>query len=405
MTLRPPLGRSNEDLAALRRQVAVLQAAQEVAQQIVETVRDPLLVLTPDFRVQLANPAFYQLFHVSPAETEGQSIYALGNGQWDIPALRTLLGELLPHNTVFNDYEVTHTFERIRRRTLLLNARRLDAVQRILLAMEDITVRTQTARRLQQEIAERQRLGRAAQQAQAALAHVTRVLTLGALMTSIAHEVHQPLAAIRTNAEAGLRWLDRATPNLAAGREALLAIVTNSHRAGDVIARLRATVQKAPPHMEALALPQVIAEVVALTHHEAQQQQVQVRTDVDGDLPRVVGDRIQMQQVLLNLVLNSLDALRPVVDRPRTLLLRAGRLGAEAVRVAVQDTGIGVDPGMLERMFAPLVTTKPTGLGMGLAISRTIIEADGGRLWAEHNADHGITVHFTLSTAGEHAHA
>jgi signal transduction histidine kinase len=149
----------------------------------------------------------------------------------------------------------------------------------------------------------------------------------------------------------------------------------------------------------------VIAEVVALTHHEVQQQQVQMRTDVGGDLPLVVGDRIQVQQVLLNLVLNGLDALRPILDRPRTLLIRAGRLGAETVRVTVQDSGIGVDPPMLERMFAPFVTTKPAGLGMGLAISRTIIEAHGGRLWAEPHADHGITVHFTLPTAGEHAHA
>jgi signal transduction histidine kinase len=136
-----------------------------------------------------------------------------------------------------------------------------------------------------------------------------------------------------------------------------------------------------------------------------QQQQVQVRTDVGGDLPLVVGDRIQVQQVLLNLVLNGLDAMRPVVYRPRTLLIRAERLGAEAVLVAVQDTGIGVEPPMLERMFAPLVTTKSTGLGLGLAISRTIIEAHEGRLWAEPHADHGITVHFTLPTVGEHDHA
>jgi nitrogen-specific signal transduction histidine kinase len=185
----PPSRPVHEDLAALRRQVADLHAAQEVAQQIVETVRDPLLVLTPDFRVLSANPAFYQLFHVTPAETEGQSIYALGNGQWDIPALRTLLEALLPHNTVFNDYEVTHTFERIGPRTLLLNARRLDAVQRILLAMEDITVRTQTARRLQQAMAERQRLERATQQAQ-------HFALLGRLAAGLAHEIRNPLGAV-----------------------------------------------------------------------------------------------------------------------------------------------------------------------------------------------------------------
>ena len=135
-------------------------AGPDYAEKIVETIRDPLLVLTADLRVQVANPAFYHTFQVHPAETEGQLIYQLGNGQWDIPALRTFLEELLPHNTVFNDYEVTHTFEQVGPRTMLLNARRLDDVQLILLAIEDITVRTQTERRLQQEIAERQRLER-----------------------------------------------------------------------------------------------------------------------------------------------------------------------------------------------------------------------------------------------------
>ena len=150
----PPSRPVPEEVAALRRQMADLTAAQEVAQQIVETIRDPLLVLTPDFRVQVANPAFYQLFHVSPAETEGQHIYQLGNGQWNIPELRTLLEEILPRNTVFNDYVVTHDFEQIGSRTIVLNARRLDHVECILLAMEDITVRQQAqdALRLHHEL-------------------------------------------------------------------------------------------------------------------------------------------------------------------------------------------------------------------------------------------------------------
>ncbi len=136
--------------------------------------------------------------------------------------------------------------------------------------------------------------------------------------------------------------------------------------------------------------------MVELTHHEVQRQQVRLRTDLTADLPLALGDRVQVQQVLLNLVLNGIDAMCPVMDRPRELLIRARRLGAEQVRVAVHETGIGVDPQMLERIFEPFFTTKPAGLGMGLAISRTIIQAHGGRLWATPNDGHGATVLFTL---------
>jgi nitrogen-specific signal transduction histidine kinase len=209
-----------EDVAALRQRVAQLEVAliaqqhgeqalreaKDAAEQIVETVREPFLVLTPDFRVQSANPAFYQLFQVRPVETEGQLIYQLGNGQWDIPALHTLLEEILPQNTVFNDYEVSHDFERIGPRTILLNARRLDQVQFILLAMEDITARKQaeTQRQQQQarleqqvqertaalrsEMAERQRLEREAHRVQ-------HFALLGRLAAGVSHDLRNPLGA------------------------------------------------------------------------------------------------------------------------------------------------------------------------------------------------------------------
>ena len=217
----PPPRPLPEDMAALRQRVAHLEAAltaqqhgeqalretKDAAEQIVETVREPLLVLTPDFRVQSANPAFYQLFQVRPAETEGQLIYQLGNGQWDIPALHTLLEEILPQNTVFNDYEVTHDFERIGRRTILLNARRLDNVEFILLAMEDITARKHAETQLQQqqarlerqvqertaalrrEMAERQRLEREAHRVQ-------HFALLGRLAAGVSHDLRNPLGAI-----------------------------------------------------------------------------------------------------------------------------------------------------------------------------------------------------------------
>ncbi len=205
----PPSRALHADVETLRRQVADLHAAQVVAHQIVETVRDPLLVLTPDFRVQSANPAFYQLFHVSPAETAGQHISALGNGQWDIPALRTLLEELLPHNTVFNDYEVTHTFERIGPRTILLNARRLDHVERILLAMEDITVRTQIERQLQQ---------------------AQHFALLGRLAAGLSHEIRNPLGAVLLHVELLQEELRDVAPASAEITQVFTEIQTNLAR-------------------------------------------------------------------------------------------------------------------------------------------------------------------------------
>ena len=216
-----PASPLQQEVASLRQRVAALEAAltaqqhdalalreaKDAAEQIVETVREPLLVLTPDFRVQSANPAFYQLFQVHPAETKGQLIYQLGNGQWDLPALHTLLEEILPHNTVFNDYEMTHDFAQIGRRTILLNARRLDHVQFILLAMEDITARKHAETLVQQhqahleravqertaafhhEMAERQRVERETQQ-------VHHFALIGRLAAGVSHEIRNPLGAV-----------------------------------------------------------------------------------------------------------------------------------------------------------------------------------------------------------------
>jgi signal transduction histidine kinase len=203
------------------------------------------------------------------------------------------------------------------------------------------------------------------------------------------------------NGNACLRWLERETPDLEAVRGALRDIITHGQRASDIIARTRAALKKAPTQVVPLAINQVIAEVVGLTHHDVQRPKVVLRTKLAAALPPVMGDRVQLQQVLLNLVMNGLEAMSTVMDRPRELLIRSERTGSDGVLVAVQDSGSGLDPQTLDRIFDAFYTTKPTGLGLGLAISHRIIQAHGGRLWAERNPGHGATLQFILPKASE----
>jgi PAS domain S-box-containing protein len=246
------------------------------------------------------------------------------------------------------------------------------------------------------DITERQRAEEALREAQAELAHVTRMATLGELAASIAHEINQPLAGVVTNGQACLRWLGREVPDLAEARAAVERIIRDGNRAGEVIARIRALVRKAAPQRARLAINDVIAEVIALADSELRRHGVALHTDLAAALPLVLGDRIQLQQVLLNLLLNGMEAMRTVTDRPRALIVRSQPEEAAAIRVGVQDVGPGIAPQDLERIFTAFVTTKPEGLGMGLAISRSIIEAHGGRLWATANDGPGATVQFTL---------
>ena len=246
------------------------------------------------------------------------------------------------------------------------------------------------------DITERQRAEEALREAQAELAHVTRVATLGEFATSIAHEINQPLAGVVTNGQACLRWLGRAVPDLAEARAAVERIIRDGTRAGEVIARIRALVRKAAPQRTRLAMNEVIAEVLALAEGELRRHGVALYTDLAAALPLVLGDRIQLQQVLLNLLLNGMEALRGVTDRPRALIVRSQPEESAAIRVSVQDVGPGIPPQDLERIFTAFMTTKPEGLGIGLAVSRSIIEAHGGRLWATLNDGPGATVQFTL---------
>ena len=230
--------------------------------------------------------------------------------------------------------------------------------------------------------------------AQAELAHVTRVTTLGEMTASIAHEINQPLAAVVNNASACLRWL--AAHNLEEARQSAALIIADGHRAGKIISGIRALAKNAPPQKDWVNINETILEVIALTRNEVQGNRVALQTELSDELPPVLGDRIQLQQVILNLVMNGIEAMSAVMNRSRDLHIRSRRHESDKVLVEVQDSGAGLEVESLDRLFTAFFTTKPKGMGMGLAISRSIIEAHGGRLWAAPNDGAGATFQFTL---------
>jgi signal transduction histidine kinase len=238
-------------------------------------------------------------------------------------------------------------------------------------------------------------------QARSELAHVTRVTTLNALTASIAHEVNQPLSGIVSNGSACLRWLAGDEPDLDEVREAVRDIVRDGKRAAEVIARIRALVTKRTTPLEKLDLNETIRDVLAIVGDEAKRKSVMIRTQFADEVSPIFGDRVQLQQVMLNLVINGLEAMSSVSERARELVITTGNIDAGQVQVTIEDSGIGLDPNTIERIFDPFYTTKPAGMGMGLSISRSILQQHGGRLWATPNHGPGTSFHFTLPKCQE----
>jgi len=245
---------------------------------------------------------------------------------------------------------------------------------------------------------ERKRAEDALHHAQLELAHVTRVATLGELTASIAHEINQPLGAVVNSAGACLRWLD--AHKLEEARRSVARVIAEGHRASEIIGRIRALAKKAPPRKDWLDVNETIREIMALAHSEVQRNEVVLETHL-SEVPVILADRIQVQQVILNLLMNAIEAMSGAGAGPRELVVRSGTAEAQGVLIAVQDSGPGLDPQSLDRLFEAFYTTKAQGLGMGLAISRSIIEAHGGRLWATANASRGAVFQFTLPIGGE----
>jgi C4-dicarboxylate-specific signal transduction histidine kinase len=235
--------------------------------------------------------------------------------------------------------------------------------------------------------------------AQAELRRVARATTFGELTASIAHEINQPLGAMVANGNAGLRWLDRATPDVDEARGAFTRIVRDGRRAGEVIESIRAMFKNVDQEKTAIDINKIIRDMVGLMLGELRANDVSVQTNLDDNLPDVKGNRVQLQQVILNLIRNAIEAMNPVTDRARVLRIESAIHGPDGVLVSVEDSGTGLNPKDAERIFVSFFTTKPQGTGMGLSISRSIIEGHQGRLWASSGIDHGALFNVLLPTA------
>src|SRR5882762_9065541 len=283
----------------------------------------------------------------------------------------------------------------------LLSAAQRGAMESLRRARDDLKETVQEVLRtneaLQAESRERKRAEEALRQAQADLARVSRMTTMGELTASLAHEMNQPIGAAVTNANTCIRWLARDTPNVEEARAAAMRIVKDGTRAGEIIKRIRQLFQKGTPQRELVDVNEVVREMIVLLRGEATRYNVSIRTELAAELPPVLGDRVQLQQVLMNLIMNSIDATKDV-DGTRELAIKSRQAENEQVLVTVSDTGVGLPAQQADQIFKAFFTTKFHGTGMGLSISRSIVESHSGRLWAADNPPRGASFHLVLPT-------
>ena len=352
--------------------------AEYLTRQVFEGSPDGVAVIGRDYRYQRVNPVYERNWGMAADRIVGMHVADLRGMDVFEQALKSHLDRCFAGEQVTYGEWLTNTRGRVYHVRTYTPLRSPSAeVNAALISARDLT--------------EHMLAVEALQNVQAELAHVTRVTTLGELAASIAHEVNQPLAAIVADANACLNWLATPNPRLDMVREALDAMLKDGHRAAEVIHRIRQLATKSVPRKAALDVNDVVRDVIPLVRAALLRHEVSLRLDLASALPPVVADRVQLQQVILNLVMNAIEAMGSVTGRSRELIIRAEPHDRNHVRVTVQDTGVGIDPNTVDKLFGAFFTTKPGGMGMGLSISRSIVEAHGGRLWATSNEMHGAT--------------
>jgi PAS domain S-box-containing protein len=358
--------------------------AQNLTDQVFQSSPDGISIVGRDYRYRRANSVYERIWQ-TPAEK------VMGMHVSDLVGLEVFELAVKPNlDRCFAGEEVGYAnwFTTSRGRLYL-------AVTYSPLLLD--TERVEAALVITHDLTEHMLASEALRAAQAELAHVNRITTMGQLTASIAHEVNQPIAATVTNAQAALRWLGAEPPNLNEVQQSLNGIVDNGQRAGEVIGRIRDLIKKVPARKDRLDMNETVLGVIALTRSEALRANVSVQTQLAKGLPLIQGDRVQMQQVILNLIINAIEAMEGV-EGSRDLLISTDKAEPDGVLVMVRDSGPGLAPAALARAFEPFYTTKSGGLGMGLSICRSIIEAHGGRMWASANEPRGAVFQFILPT-------
>jgi PAS domain S-box-containing protein len=357
--------------------------AEYLTGHVFESSPDSICIIGKDYRLQRVNPVFEQFWGKPAAMVVGMHIAeVIGTELFERNSKPSLDRCFAGEEVSIADWYATPRGRKYRVVThspLRPDSQRVEAA---LLVARDFTDYVQASEALRE--------------AQTELAHVNRVTTMGQLAASIAHEVKQPITAAVTSADAGLRWLAAQPPDLEEVRNAFVDVVRAGGRAGEVIDRIGALIKKLPARNAGLDINETILETIALTRPEMLRHRVLLQTELADGLPRVWGDRVQLQQVILNLIMNAIEAMSEVSEGSRELLIGTSVNAPDGVIVGVRDSGPGLMPESLDRLFDPFYTTKSTGMGMGLSICRSICEVHGGRLWAAANVPQGASFHFSL---------
>lgn len=393
VTTNDELRERNRELAVLNMQLEnaqrISERAHALADGIVETIREPLVVLDHDLNILRANRAFATQFGVGIEDLKGRSLGVVGIALGD-EQLNHRLSAILCDGPGFTDFEVVMPHGQDGRRILSLSARKIaadaDRIELILLAIEDVTEKSARNELVREELVELRRN----------LAHAGRVTALGELASGLAHELRQPLTAILTDAQAAQMLLRAPQPDLEDLPEILAEIVRDAQRAAGVIDRLGKMLNRRPLTLARMSVEDLLKDVTSLVHGDAVKRGVSLQTNLGYGSMLIEGDRVHLSQVLINLIINAMDAIDGVEGARRRIVLQARTNREGCIEIGVADNGPGVPPEAMKKIFEPFFTTKSSGMGMGLSISRTIIQAHKGRLWAENNPEHGATFWFAI---------